>query len=152
MQTVRTQSRQCRTFFCTHKQLKEDKPGQIPDRSRPRPKAGSIPGWQVLFSSLEEAGVQGRSPAEPSGIRYVAECPSCVQWMSDNAKNFRSFQFPVIGTMYTRRRARLSRGSWNTEAPHFGARICRESPFTAAERSGLPCRRCGIPNTGIPCR
>ena len=71
-------------FFTPFANLKLTVPDRDPTGEGHAQEPGDSPGWQYLFSSLEEAGVQGRSPAYTSGFRYVAECPSCVQWMSDN--------------------------------------------------------------------
>ena len=60
------------------------------------------------------SGGQGQSPTKLSDVDYAAEWSSCVEWMCDNRESVRSVQFPVIGTMYIRRRAKMSRGPWNT--------------------------------------
>ena len=60
--------------------------------------------------------MHGQSPAKLSDVDYAAEWPSCVEWMCDNGESVRSVQFPVIGTMYNRRRVKMSRGPWNTAA------------------------------------
>lgn len=53
---------------------------------------------------------------------------------SDNETTNSFIWLPVIGTISALRKASLSRGPWNNGV---GAPLCRESPFTGAERNGL---------------
>ena len=72
------------------------------------PASYSVPCWRP--------GCRGRAPQDLHEAIYAAEWPSCVQYLCDNGEPARSVQFPVIGTMYIRRRAKMSRGPWNTAA------------------------------------
>ena len=66
----------------------------------------SVPCWRP--------GCRGRAPQKTAVGQPVAEWSYCVRWICDNGESVRSVQFPVIGTMYIRRRAKMSREPWNT--------------------------------------
>ncbi len=53
-------------------------------------------------------------------------------------------QFPVIGTMYARRRARLSRGSWNTAAPLFRGEDMPRKPLDSRRTERTFCHAVGV--------
>ncbi len=72
------------------------------------PASHSVPCWRP--------GCRGRAPQYLHVKNHLAEWSSCVQQICDNGESVRSVQFPVIGTMYLRRRTRQSRGPWNTAA------------------------------------
>lgn len=53
-----------------------------------RQKAGSIPRLAVYMQFPGGGRGAGAEPRIPFGFRYVVECPSCVQWMSDNGEDY----------------------------------------------------------------
>ena len=50
-------------FFMSTINLKRTTPDKYLTDAGHDQRPGASPGWQLIFSSLEEAGVQGRSPA-----------------------------------------------------------------------------------------